>query len=323
MGANMNGLFKYLIVGVLAFVIGGTTIAYGEAVQTFVIGDANGPQTAKVGSSGRLLVNSVGTTKITDNNGPIAKVGPSGRLQVNAVGSVAVNNLPEIQDVRIANVQDLQGPKGLSCWDLDGDGIADPEEDSNSDGQFNALDCIGPPGADGQDGAPGANGQDGAPGTNGQDGAPGADGEDGAPGADGQETGVAYDNILLKTLTNNNGTLVGSVNLTPPANGFVVVHADGAAVWNNYAGNAIVQIGIDETAGTFDTNQMTIAGVDNTSINQGNYRYPFSTTRVFSVSANVNKTFFLNAQKFGGPDLIVIGHLTAMYFPTLLGTGAD
>jgi len=35
------------------------------------------------------------------------------------------------------------GADGLSCWDLDGDGVADPEEDINGDGQYTAADCSG------------------------------------------------------------------------------------------------------------------------------------------------------------------------------------
>jgi hypothetical protein len=35
------------------------------------------------------------------------------------------------------------GEDGLNCWDLDGDGVADPEEDINGDGVHNALDCQG------------------------------------------------------------------------------------------------------------------------------------------------------------------------------------
>lgn len=32
---------------------------------------------------------------------------------------------------------------GINCWDLNGNGIRDPEEDTNSDGLFDALDCRG------------------------------------------------------------------------------------------------------------------------------------------------------------------------------------
>lgn len=59
------------------------------------------------------------------------------------------------------------GEPGLSCWDLNGDGIADPEEDVNDDGVFNVLDCQGPAGPGGAQGSPGS---------------PGADGTDGEPG---------------------------------------------------------------------------------------------------------------------------------------------
>jgi hypothetical protein len=35
------------------------------------------------------------------------------------------------------------GADGISCWDLNGNGINDPGEDSNLDGYFNVLDCQG------------------------------------------------------------------------------------------------------------------------------------------------------------------------------------
>ncbi len=117
-----------------------------------------------------------------------------------------------------APIDGRDGEDGLSCWDLDGDGVADPEEDVNGDGDFTALDCVGaagvdgPAGDDGQDGTPGlrcwdldgdgvgdpgedANGDgmldtrdcQGATGEPGQDGSDGDDGSDGADGADGPE----------------------------------------------------------------------------------------------------------------------------------------
>jgi len=42
------------------------------------------------------------------------------------------------------------GKNGINCWDLNGNGRNDPAEDVNGDGVFNALDCAG---ADGKDGA--------------------------------------------------------------------------------------------------------------------------------------------------------------------------
>ena len=74
------------------------------------------------------------------------------------------------------------GPDGLHCWDLDGDGVADPEEDTNGDGVWDADDCQGPEGPAGPPGQDGVDGQDGADGASGMDGADGADGPPGPPG---------------------------------------------------------------------------------------------------------------------------------------------
>lgn len=53
-----------------------------------------------------------------------------------------------------------QGAPGLACWDLNGNGVGDVEEDVNGDGQFTALDCQPQPDADG-DGIP--DGRDNCP----------------------------------------------------------------------------------------------------------------------------------------------------------------
>ncbi len=50
------------------------------------------------------------------------------------------------------------GPEGPACWDRNRNGVAEPAEDVNGDGQFNALDCKGADGADGQSGAAGQRG---------------------------------------------------------------------------------------------------------------------------------------------------------------------
>ena len=111
------------------------------------------------------------------------------------------------------------GNDGINCWDTNGDGINDPAEDTNMDLMWNALDCQGADGEDGNNGAIGPAGEDGincwdtngdgindpAEDTNmdlmwnaldcqgeaGEDGAtgptgePGLDGEDGSAGEDG------------------------------------------------------------------------------------------------------------------------------------------
>lgn len=58
---------------------------------------------------------------------------------------------------------------GLNCWDIDGDGVGDPAEDTNGDGSWDALDCrglAGPVGPAGPAGPAGANGLNGANGIN-------------------------------------------------------------------------------------------------------------------------------------------------------------
>jgi hypothetical protein len=62
------------------------------------------------------------------------------------------------------------GAPGINCWDLNGDGVNDADEDVNGDGLWDALDCQGSAGQDGVDGSDGQNGLDGQDGQNGGDG---------------------------------------------------------------------------------------------------------------------------------------------------------
>lgn len=89
---------------------------------------------------------------------------------------------------------------GLACWDLNGNGVGDPNEDIYPDGLFNALDCQGavgaagpvgpagpqgPVGLTGAQGPAGAQGPQGATGTQGPVGLTGATGPAGATGPQG------------------------------------------------------------------------------------------------------------------------------------------
>jgi hypothetical protein len=67
-----------------------------------------------------------------------------------------------------------QGLPGVNCWDLDGDGVNDPNEDMNQDGQWNALDCKGDTGLTGAVGPQGPQGLQGVAGASGPQG-PGID----------------------------------------------------------------------------------------------------------------------------------------------------
>lgn len=78
----------------------------------------------------------------------------------------------------------LQGPPGLACWDQNEDGIQDPEEDINADGNLDVLDCMGPMGATGPTGPPGIQGPIGPVGPIGATGAQGITGPPGPAGPD-------------------------------------------------------------------------------------------------------------------------------------------
>lgn len=58
----------------------------------------------------------------------------------------------------------VAGIDGIHCWDLNGDGVNDTEEDTNGDGSYNALDCQGPEGPQGIAGESGPQGQTGSQG---------------------------------------------------------------------------------------------------------------------------------------------------------------
>ena len=147
-----------------------------------------------------------------------------------------------------APVDGRDGADGLSCWDVNGDGQADPVEDINGDGLFNASDCqgldgsIGRPGADGFDGIGAGTGADGlncwdlngngqpdpdedangdgaydaldCQGADGSDGLAGEPGEPGLPGASGSSgpmgpqgpAGPEYFDIYVDTFFTTGGT---------------------------------------------------------------------------------------------------------------------
>lgn len=69
-----------------------------------------------------------------------------------------------------AGTNGTNGTNGISCWDLNGNGANDPAEDVNTDGNWDALDCQGAPGAAGPTGAAGPAGAQGPTGANGVNG---------------------------------------------------------------------------------------------------------------------------------------------------------
>lgn len=74
-----------------------------------------------------------------------------------------------IEDLLDSNPEPVDGADGTHCWDLDGSGECENDEDVNGDAVCDALDCQGVQGDPGDDGAdstvPGPTGPAGAPGV--------------------------------------------------------------------------------------------------------------------------------------------------------------
>ncbi len=73
-----------------------------------------------------------------------------------------------------------KGADGVNCWDTNGNGVADPNEDRNEDGVIDVQDCQGPQGPAGPQGPTGPQGPEGPQGPQGPAGPQGAPGPAGA-----------------------------------------------------------------------------------------------------------------------------------------------
>lgn len=85
-------------------------------------------------------------------------------------------------------------PLCISCWDLNGNGIKDPDEDVNGDGSIDVLDCggeiyecLGTPGPKGEKGDQGMQGIQGELGDPGPQGPQGEEGDPGVQGIQGEK----------------------------------------------------------------------------------------------------------------------------------------
>lgn len=124
--------------------------------------------------------------------GPTGPVGISGLL--GPCGPVSGPQGP-------AGPQGPQGPQGLdgfsyngiTCWDLNGNGLSDATEDTNGDGTFSILDCQ-LPGVQGPQGITGPQGPPGEDGPQGPQGPEGPQGEQGIPGPEGPQGDPAFPN---------------------------------------------------------------------------------------------------------------------------------
>jgi hypothetical protein len=68
-------------------------------------------------------------------------IGPGGDLIHVAAGQEPRSSCPPSHVQKTWALSGEQGAPGISCWDLDEDGVADTDEDLNKDGVVDVLDC--------------------------------------------------------------------------------------------------------------------------------------------------------------------------------------
>ena len=157
---------------------------------------------------------------------------------------VLVIDPTDLNRVHWKNIQ----PSGLACWDLNGNGIEDPNEDLNGDLIWDALDCQGLQGIAGPVGPQGTSGPQGPVGLTGATGSQGPQGVAGPQGPAGMTIG-AHNGTSISTLDNTKvsfGNDLGNTNgqllndREVPMNNNNVVFTDNNAI----AGNGENRIGV-------------------------------------------------------------------------------
>lgn len=124
---QLNKRILFVLGLLFALLVCSTTLVLAQAEAS------GGIITACVNKDGSLYISSTGSCK-----------GSTTLLQWNIIGP--------------------KGDPGLACWDLNGNGTGDPEEDINLDDAWNVADCQGSQGEQGPQGEKGDTGQDGATG---------------------------------------------------------------------------------------------------------------------------------------------------------------
>jgi hypothetical protein len=110
-------------------------------------------------------------------------------------------------------------------------------------------------------------------------------------------------------------TNIGTVQITPPANGFVLVTAGGAVAANPAAGQTIGwSVGLYSNATTVYTYSQRQT---NMTVSVGGFiRFPFQTTWRFSVSGGTTYTFYLNGNgNTNGAPYVDHHRMEAIYIP--------
>jgi hypothetical protein len=224
-----------------------------------------------------------------------------------------------------AGANGSDGEDGISCWDLNGNGVEDPSEDVNGDLVVDANDCRGAQGDPGPQGLPGADGADGADGVDGincwdlnengvEDPAEDVNGDlvvdvndckgpQGDPGPPGPGTLMTWDTsgattTIETTCTNYAGA---AVTITVPSDGLIVVSGQAWLLIDHtvgtedrwYVGIGDAPTDCSETygawVGSISVNSATDSSLDRTG----------PVTRVFMVAPGTY-TYYLNGMMWSG-----------------------
>jgi hypothetical protein len=109
-------------------------------------------QAGPIGATGATGI--AGAQGPTGSQGPTGAQGPAG--PTGAAGATGPSGLDGATGATGAvGPTGATGVAGISCWDVNGNGINDPSEDVNGDGSYNSADCAGAQGAAGATGPTG------------------------------------------------------------------------------------------------------------------------------------------------------------------------
>jgi hypothetical protein len=109
---------------------------------------------------------------------------------------------------------------------------------------------------------------------------------------------------------------LSSISLNAPQSGYVIVTISGWVNWHvASSGVGIIQLAVSEISGNTDAPTQAIGINDITSVEY--YRYPFSITRVFSVSEGMNTFYFNGYQEVVNGQAWVHNHtLVTLFVPS-------
>ncbi len=129
----------------------------------------------------------------------------------------------------------------------------------------------------------------------------------------GDEPGVNWGDSTKAILIPVTSGELSRISLDAPQSGYVIVTVSGWVNWYvTSSGVGIIQLAVSEMGGNTDAPTQAISINDITSVEY--YRYPFSITRVFPVSAGMNTFYFNGYQEVVNGQAWVHNHTLVALF---------